>query len=79
MIKENAIELKAKIENHWNFEPINLQCSSGHINYVPQGDGTSGQWLYSDAQQSYEPDEEFLLKVIGRNYDRIKKYFAEGK
>ena len=80
MITATALELKAKIENHWNFTPINLKCNGGFgygpgtINFKPDGD--KGSWLFTNAITGFEPSDEFLLKTIAGNYQVIKEYFS---
>jgi len=83
MIKENAMELKAKIENRHTFEPINLKCNGGTfygrgcLNYVDSGDNVNGIWWFSNGSVggSFEASEEFVLTTIGINYQEIKEYF----
>jgi len=85
MIKTNAIELKEKIENRPTFEPINLKCNSGfpynagYLNFVDSGDNINGIWMFSNGRVGgqFEVDEEFVLKVIGSNFMRIKEYFED--
>jgi len=83
MIKENAIELKQKIENRHTFESINLKCNGGFpynagvLNFEDSGDNQNGVWMFSNGQVGgqFEADEEFVLMVIGINYQKIKEYF----
>ena len=83
MIKENAMELKRKIENRPTFEPINLKCNGGFpynagiLNYEDSGDNQNGVWMFSNGQMggNFEANEEFVLTTIGINYQRIKEYF----
>jgi len=83
MIKSNAIELKHKIENRHTFEPINLKCNGGFgygagvLNFEDSGDNQNGVWMFSNGQAggSFEAEEEFVLMVIGSNYQNIKDYF----
>jgi len=83
MITANALELKTKIENAPSFEPINLKCNGGFgfgggtLNFVPNGE--SGEWQFSNAKTSFEPNDEFILKAIASNYQRIKEYFEGDK
>jgi len=83
MIKENANELKQKIENRHTFEPINLKCNGGFpynagvLNFEDSGDNQTGIWMFSNGQigGKFEADEEFVLMVIGSNFQNIKDYF----
>ena len=83
IIKENAMELKQKIENRHTFEPINLKCNGGFpynagvLNFEDSGNNQNGVWMFSNGRIGgrFEAGEEFVLMAIGINYQTIKEYF----